>query len=92
MTMAAAVQESEMRRITDEEGREWEAVALETSVAHMRRGATLGFRPAGEEEAAPLLTPVTFNSPEAAEFAIRTMADKELLRRLNWAREEAGLV
>lgn len=81
-----------MRRITDEEGREWEAVAVETDVAHLRRGATLGFRPAGEEGTEPLPTAVTFNSMEAADFAIRTMADKELVRRLNWAREQAGMV
>ena len=88
-----ALQEMEtMRRIVDEDGREWEVVAVESDVAHLRRGATLGFRPAGGAQAEPLLTPVTFNSPEAADFAIRTMADKELIRRLNWARTEAGLV
>jgi hypothetical protein len=80
-----------MREIQDETGKRWRVLAVESAVAHLRSGATLGFVAADEEEGAePLLTPVSFNSQEAAEFAIRTMADKELLRRLNWARQEAG--
>jgi hypothetical protein len=79
-----------MREVKDENGRIWRAVQVQSPVAHLRSGATLGFVPADEEGAEPVLTNVSFNSMEAAEFAIRTMADKELLRRLNWAREEAG--
>lgn len=81
----------EIRRITDDAGRAWEVVAVPSSVAHLKEGATLGFRPA-EEGAEPILTAVTFNSLAAAELAIRSMADKELKRRLDWARVEAGLV
>jgi len=81
-----------MREIKDETGRVWRALALESTGAHMRQGATLAFAPADAEGAEPLVTTVVFNSPEAAEFAITTMAEKELNRRLNWARQEAGLV
>ncbi|MDP9349160.1 MAG: hypothetical protein M3P24_08470 [Gemmatimonadota bacterium] len=81
-----------MRDIKDETGKVWRVLAVESAAAHLRSGATLGFVAADEEGAEPLLTGVSFNSPEAAEFAIRTMADKELLRRLNWARQEAGRV
>lgn len=81
-----------MREIKDEKGRAWRVVAMESTGAHMRQGATLGFVPADEEGAEPLVTGVVFNSPEAAEFAITTMAEKELNRRLNWARQEAGIV
>lgn len=79
-----------MRTITDEDGRAWEVVAAESTGAHLRRGATLGFRPAGDG-GEPILTTVTFNSLEAAEFAIGTMSEKELHRRLAWAKTEAGV-
>jgi len=78
-----------MRTITDEDGRAWEVVATESTGAHLKRGATLAFRPAEGGEAIP--TPVTFNSAEAANFAIGTMSEKELHRRLAWAKTEAGL-
>lgn len=81
-----------MREIKDEAGRSWQVLALPNRGAHFREGAKLAFAPAGEEGAEPLHTDVVFNSVEAADFAIRTMADKELLRRLNWARQEAGMV
>ena len=80
-----------MREIHDEQGRAWEAVPVETMVAHRKQGARLAFRPAGEAEAAAIPTPVEFNSRAAAEFAIRTMSDKELRRRLAWARTDAGI-
>ncbi|HEX2187451.1 MAG TPA: hypothetical protein VHG51_01075 [Longimicrobiaceae bacterium] len=79
-----------MRTITDEDGRSWEAVAAESTGAHLKRGAALGFRPAGED-AEPIVTGITFNSLEAADFAIGTMSEKELRRRLAWAKTEAGI-
>lgn len=79
-----------MREIEDESGRSWEAVAVETVGAHRRMGAKLGFRPADDREAEPLVTPITFNSDAAAEFAITTMSEKELRRRLEIARSAAG--
>ncbi len=81
-----------MRTITDEDGRSWRVVAVESKGAHLKRGATLGFAAEGEPGAEPVLTQVTFNSLEAAEFAIRTMSEKEVRRRLAWARTEAGRV
>lgn len=79
------------RRVDDAEGRAWVAVAAPSTVAHLKRGAVLAFRPEGEPEAEPLRTPVEFNSDAAAEFAIRTMSDKELRRRLTWAKTDAGI-
>ncbi len=79
-----------MRTITDEDGRAWEVVAADSTGAHLKRGATLAFRLA-EPGAEPVRTAVTFNSIEAAELAIGTMSEKELLRRLAWAKTEAGI-
>lgn len=79
-----------MREIQDDGGARWEVMALEETVAHGRRGARLGFRAAGEGDSDPLRTPVTFNSPEAAAAAIRTMGEKELRRRLSLALVSAG--
>lgn len=79
-----------MRTITDDHGRTWETIAVPTKVAHLRDGAQLGFRPAGDPEGT-VLAPIDFNSMEAAEFAIRTMGEKELRRRLEWAKTEAGV-
>jgi hypothetical protein len=79
-----------MREIQDEQGADWEVFGLESVVAHGRRGAVLAFRPANAAGAEPLATPVTFNSSTAAELAIRTMGDKELVRRLTQARIAAG--
>jgi hypothetical protein len=78
-----------MRTITDEDGRTWEVVAAESTGAHLKRGATLAFRPQGGA-ADPIRTTVSFNSIEAADFAIGTMSEKELHRRLAWAKTEAG--
>ena len=80
-----------MRTIADDGGREWEAVPLPQVVAHMRTGAVLAFRAADEPAAEPIRAAVEFNSEAAAEFAIRTMSDKELRRRLEWAKTAAGV-
>lgn len=81
-----------MREIQDAGGTRWEVMALEETVAHGRRGARLGFRSAGDDGTEPLRTPVTFNSPEAAAAAIRTMGEKELRRRLALALGSAGRI
>jgi hypothetical protein len=80
-----------MRTITDEHGQTWEAVAIPVKVAHLRDGAQLAFRPAGDP-AGVVSAPIDFNSTQAAEFAIRTMSEKELRRRLDWAKTAAGVV
>lgn len=80
-----------LRQITDDQGRNWDAVWVESTGAHLVRGATLAFRPTGEPTAEPIPTPVEFNSPAAAELAISTMGDKELRRRLQWAKTAAGI-
>jgi hypothetical protein len=71
-----------MREFQDAEGRPWQALAVEHTVAHGRRGTRLAFRPAGEPDAEPVPSPITFNSVEAGEFAVGTMSAKELKRRL----------
>lgn len=81
-----------MREFQDSHGRAWHALAVPGMAAHGRQGAILGFRPAGEPDAEPLLSDVDFNSDEAAEFALSTMSTKELLRRLNLARATVGRV
>ncbi len=80
-----------MRAIQDEQGQSWQVVAVESAGFHGKAGATLAFQPAGDPSAEPLLTPIVFNSNEAAEFAITTMSAKELRRRLSMARAAAGL-
>lgn len=80
-----------MRQITDAQGRVWEPIAADATVAHMRKGAVLAFRPAGDPAAEPLKTTITFNSQEAAALAINTMSDAELHRRLDWAKTSAGV-
>lgn len=78
-----------MRSIKDDHGRAWEAVALPIKVAHLRDGAQLAFRSdAGE----PITAPIDFNSIDAAHLAISTMSEKELRRRLEWAKTAAGVV
>jgi len=79
------------RWVTDDGGREWVALAAERTVAHLKKGAVLAFRPADDPDAEPIRTPVEFNSAAAAAFAIRTMGDKELRRRLTWAKTDAGI-
>ena len=79
-----------MREFRDEDGNLWEAIALDAVVAHGKQGKVLAFRPAGEPDSAPLRTSITFNSGEAADFALRTLGEKELLRRLSLVRAAAG--
>ncbi|HEU0014876.1 MAG TPA: hypothetical protein VFQ45_14410 [Longimicrobium sp.] len=79
-----------MRSITDDHGRAWEAVAVPTRVAHLRHGAVLGFRQA-EGEAEPITAPITFNSTDAARFAIESMSEWELRRRLELAKTAHGI-
>ncbi|HEY0016009.1 MAG TPA: hypothetical protein VGC13_06805 [Longimicrobium sp.] len=78
-----------MRTINDDHGRPWEAIAIPTKVAHLRDGAQLAFR---GEAGATVTAPIDFNSLDAAGFAIRTMSEKELRRRLEWAKTAAGVV
>jgi hypothetical protein len=59
-------------------------------VAHLRDGAQLGFRPAGDATGG-VTAPITFNSLDAANFAIETMSEKELRRRLELAKTAAGV-
>lgn len=80
-----------MRQITDEQGRVWEALGAEAVVAHMRKGAVLAFRAVGEPAAEPVRTTIAFNSQAAAELAIQAMSEKELRRRLEWAKTSAGV-
>ncbi|HEX8395755.1 MAG TPA: hypothetical protein VF665_25605 [Longimicrobium sp.] len=76
-----------MRSINDDHGRAWEALALPIKVAHLRDGARLAFRHEGEQ----VTSAIDFNSIEAANFAIETMSEKELRRRLEWAKTAAGV-
>ena len=69
----------------------WVAVPVASKVAHLKAGAVLGFRPADEPAAEPIRSNVEFNSTAAAEFAIRTMSEKEVGRRLDWAKTDAGI-
>ena len=80
-----------MRQITDAQGRVWDVLGAEAVVAHMRQGAVLAFRPADEPGAEPVRSTIAFNSHDAAALAIRTMSDKELQRRLDWAKTSAGV-
>ena len=82
---------AETRRVQDPNGGEWVAVAAPSTVAHLKQGAVLAFRPADDAGAEPLRTAVEFNSAAAAEFAIRTMSTKEIQRRLVWAKTDAGI-
>jgi hypothetical protein len=80
-----------LRQITDEQGRTWQVVKDEATVAHRRKGARLAFRLADEAAPALLVTPIEFNSDAAADLAIRTMGEHELKRRLQWAKTDAGV-
>jgi len=80
-----------MRQITDARGRSWEATTVPMIGAHMRTGAVLAFRPSGDPAAEAVRSTVEFNSPEAAELAIGAMGEKELGRRLEWAKTSAGV-
>jgi hypothetical protein len=82
--------ERTMRLITDDHGRTWDAVALPAKVAHLRDGAQLGFL-LGTDLDGAVISPITFNSTQAAESAIATMSEKELRRRLDLAKTAAGV-
>lgn len=75
-----------IREFRDEEGALWHAIALEAVVAHGRKGALLAFRPADAPDGETVAGSITFNSNEAADFALRTLGEKELRRRLALAR------
>jgi hypothetical protein len=75
-----------MREFKDEEGKGWRAVAVDAIVAHGRPGAALAFVPVEPADAPPVVANITFNSHRAADFAIRTMSENELQRRLSLAR------
>lgn len=79
-----------MREFTDAEGTRWTAIATDRIVAHGRQGAVLAFRPADQEDAEAIPSTITFNSLDAAEFALTTLGEKELRRRLSIARSAAG--
>jgi hypothetical protein len=84
--------ETATRTVTDHKGEAWEAIAVQSKVAHLKDGAVLAFRRAADDAGEPLRSAVEFNSAEAAGFAIRTMSDKELRRRLEWAKTDAGVI
>jgi hypothetical protein len=79
-----------MRQFRDEAGVEWEVLAQEAVVAHGKTGRVLAFRRVTEPDAEPLRTNITFNSEQAAEFAIRTLGVQELRRRVALARGALG--
>lgn len=78
------------RDFVDANGRGWVAVAIDHTVAHGKPGAQLAFRPSDEPAAVPLRSRVTFNSQAAAAFALRTLGEMELRRRLTLAQADAG--
>lgn len=80
------------RPFTDPLGEGWEAVGVEDIVAHGKLGMRLAFRRQGRDPGVLLPSRVTFNSRRAADFALRTLGEKELLRRLTLAQAEAGAV
>jgi len=73
------------REFRDAEGRIWTALAEEYRVAHMRSGSRLAFRADDDPSGAAIPSPISFNSLEAGESAVRTMSEKELKRRLAMA-------
>jgi hypothetical protein len=79
-----------MREFRDEQGNAWEAIAVDAVVAHGKQGAVLAFRPADEPGTEPLRSTITFNSQDAAHFALRTLGEKELRRRLSLALAAVG--
>ena len=79
-----------VREFVDARGTTWEALGVEEVVAHAKRGVRLAFRLRGEATTPPLPAGITFNSREAADFALRTLGLKELQRRLSLAQAEAG--
>lgn len=85
--------ETELTRdVIDPHGVAWEALGVADIVAHGKPGMRLAFRRVGDDSGAYLPSRVTFNSRKAAEFALRTLGEKELLRRLTLAQATAGAV
>lgn len=80
------------REFTDPAGAAWEAFGQDDIVAHGKPGVRLAFRRPGDESSVILPSKVTFNSHAAAGFALRTLGEKELQRRLALAQAEAGAV
>jgi hypothetical protein len=78
------------RPLPDDDGVQWTAFSDDAIVAHGRVGKTLAFSPAEGEPGDIVRTTLTFNSQAAADFALRTMSEKELRRRLTLARMAAG--
>ena len=76
------------REFQDEDGKLWQALAIDAVVAHGRKGALLAFRPAEGPADEVVASSITFNSTSAADFALRTLGEKELRRRLSLARAE----
>lgn len=81
-----------VREFVDPTGSAWEAIGVEDIVAHGKMGVRLAFRRPQDAGSEPLPSRVTFNSREAADFALRTLGEKELRRRLTLAQAEAGAV
>lgn len=81
-----------VREFLDPTGSPWEAIGVDDVVAHGKIGVRLAFRRPRDSRAEPLPSRVTFNSREAADFALRTLGEKELQRRLTLAQAEAGAV
>jgi hypothetical protein len=81
-----------IREFLDATDTPWEALGLDDVVAHGKPGVRLAFRRPGADAAPPLPSKVTFNSHEAADFALRTLGEKELRRRLTLAQAEAGAI
>jgi hypothetical protein len=75
-----------MREFRDHDGEVWHALAVSAVVAHGKMGTRLAFRRGSEEDSEPILGSITFNSEAAADFALRTLGEKELRRRLDLAR------
>lgn len=76
------------REFQDEDGKLWQALAIDAIVAHGRKGALLAFRRAEGPADEVIASSITFNSTSAADFALRTLGEKELRRRLSLARAE----
>lgn len=85
------VEPAMIREFVDADGLHWHAIGVEELVSHARIGARLAFRSADEGPAPTFPTGVTFNSREAADFALRTLSERELRRRLGLARATANL-
>jgi hypothetical protein len=79
------------RVFEDDQGTAWEAFAADRIVAHGRPGAVLSFRRVGGDPDEYVTSTITFNSFQAAAFALETMSEKELRRRMSLAVQAAGV-